>query len=868
MYVLCNPTRQLSDICRQQTWHLLIKTPGTLHLQLNILQWLRTNDSITCTDTNTRILELAEFLVSNKNIDYCTAISPMIMSTALELVRLNCDFKPNIVMMEDIIEHVDKDIGSLIMCLLAEMVPMSPSTNLLDIIKLGSMLFDKLNCDKISAYSLVASILPWMAYANILSSEALDIATNLINKITNKNDWNESTHDFSTNKIHSVLCHSHENIQFYTDICICIKSWSTDNFIEWLDNLFKSTESHIYKYKIILSGIFLYTNNLEILSKTGKILCKIIKKYPNYASSVLSQVLYKLSNTKQVDNTNELLFMIPEMVVSKENVPIVIHTLEALIAAGEPLKYLAIELYLRAWKIEPRCHRHLLAALIDISKNDTTLKGNVTCANAMKFICENRSEHGAELVPLLSFILNKCTDTGNSGASALALRGISALCVSGVADVCSTWQVLSPKMNKEERSIVIQSICEFFKDISVDTTHLKEDLEKLLRIALTKLWEYALFETTRDMNIVQSAFNALSAYTIEQMELSDLPDNFKSHLKPTNKNIDSKKKQVSKDDEEEEGLLYIPSTCWITMLQIIHEPTRKFAGDLIIKFISDELYSFRTGIYMWPMGEPVNFKYLPEKSPTKAIGEFLRRYEYPSSPETQKIVLECLRIYSHKYIKPLPPIKFEVFNSALKISDKAWNYGITISCHQSAVSQSAREFLSNYIKETTKNISSGNEKFDKAWQLCTHLEDICRGVTSNIVGPFIEFTTGYIVDRAIVDIENGSWMFEVLMNNYSNALKNDLVHHDNETLLTNILEKLLDKIDIDNKIFKYLIKALVDLPTEVIERITLPSVWDEITNDKLKKSIIVRAGLVLKRDNEIPLSWMNEMVRAAAPLPG
>ncbi|KAF7997692.1 hypothetical protein HCN44_008865 [Aphidius gifuensis] len=64
------------------------------------------------------------------------------------------------------------------------------------------------------------------------------------------------------------------------------------------------------------------------------------------------------------------------------------------------------------------------------------------------------------------------------------------------------------------------------------------------------------------------------------------------------------------------------------------------------------------------------------------------------------------------------------------------------------------------------------------------------------------------------------------------------------------------------------VKALVDLPTEVIERITLPSVWDDITNDKLKKSIIVRAGLVLKRDKEIPLSWMNEMVRAAVPLPG
>lgn len=862
MYIICSPTSQVSESCRQRTWQLLIKTPCTLHLQLDILQWLRTNNLETCIDTNTRILELTEVLISRKNIEYCTAISPLIMTCALELLKLNCDIRPSITIMESIIEHINPDVANIIMYLVAEMIVISPAIYLSDIINLGMRVFDKLNCDRISTYSFIGTILPWMAYANPLSSDALDTITDFIRKVAYKSFWKNSSKKLYFNQIFSTLCHAHHSIQFYAEICSHMDTWKIESFTEWFDKLLQATESHAYKYRIILCGLFLNTNNIKIFSRTKEVLCRIVKKFPSYANSVMSSVLYKLSKSCEVRITNELLFMIPEMAVTKENLPVIIHTLETFLAAGDPLEYIAIELYLRAWKIEPRYYRYLLSALINISKKDLTRKGKVTCANALKFICENRPESGVELVPLLSYILNNATD---SAASSLALRGISALCISGVADVFSTWQVLSPKMQQFNCSIVIKSMCEFFIGVSVDTTYSQENREQLLRQVLKKLWEFAFLKTIKNTSIVQSAFRALSVYTLEQMQLIDLPIIYRSSLKPPQNALENDKDERTIESD----LSFIPGSCWISMLKVIHENARSIAGDFIIKLISDELYSFRSGIYTWPMGEPIDFKYLAEKSPVKAIGEFLRRYKYPSSPDVDKVILECLRIYSHKYLKPLPPIRFEIFNAALKISDKGWTYGITLACHQSTVSPSAREFLSNYIKETTKKISSSAEEVDnRMWQLCTHLEDICRAITSNIVGPFLDVTTNYIVERAIVGIKKSRSMFKELMNKYSKTLNNDLVHHDNKTAITNVLEKLFNTIEKENELFNFLVNALVELPIEKIERMTLPSVWDRITNDKLEKAIVVRAGLVLKRDNEIPLSWMNEIIRVAGPISG
>ncbi|KAH0539537.1 focadhesin [Cotesia glomerata] len=877
IYIIANPTNSSLENCRQQAWSLLIRTPGALELQLEIIQWLRTINLSSCITTNNLILEFTELAVTKKNFKLFSALTPLIMALAFDLLKHNCDPRSNIVMIESILESTGTEdinhlnfmheslISSVILSILSEMLVITPVIYLHDLIKIAALIVNKLGCNEIVAYSLLGSILPWMAYATPLSSEALEIADNLIITITTKTfTRNKYPENIYNDDLYNYLSHSSRYVQFYTNLCVHIESCV--NLNTCLDKLSNIPKEFLYNYKLIIGGIFLSSKSTETILKAISLLVRVAKENNSYAGHVLSMLLYKLSKSKEIEVTKKLLYILPELAVSKENVPIIIQTLQTFLAADKPLKYVGVNLFLKAWMVEPRCHRYLMMGLIDMSSNDKSMEANITCAKAMVFICENRPEHGAELVPLLSQILNRCGDIDGSAASALALRGISALCDAGIADICSTWRVLAPKMNKEDRSIVIKSLCDFFATVPTNSAHPEDQFEELVDESLTKLWELTSFETTRNLEIIEAAFKALSAYTISQIKISVLPEVFLKDLPASKVN--------SEEVKTEMAFTYVPSTCWITMLETIHEPALSLAGNLIIKFITDELYGFKTGIYMWAMGEPINFKYLPEKSPVRAVGEYLRRFSIENlNTEKKKIMMECLRIFSYKYPKPLPPIKWELFTKAINVSPESWTAGITLACHQAAVSPSTKEFLSKYLTKMTKkcdnsDVTITSKEFKECWHLCTHLDDICRGVTSGVLAPFLDVTLNCIIEKAMVDDETAVDMFDQLMGFYSKTLKDDLVHFDNKTLIFGILEKLFDKIDVDSKIFEAYTKALLEMTAEKIERITLPNVWEEITNDKLRKAIIIRAGLVLKRDNEIPLSWMNEIIRVSSSEPG
>ncbi|XP_015112236.1 focadhesin [Diachasma alloeum] len=873
VYILCNPTLNLPESCKQQAWHVLIRTDETLHLQLEILQWLPMNDSNSCVDTSNRILELSEYLVASKNTELCTALLPLVAAVALDLLKHNCDPRANILMMETMIDYADETVGSIVMFLLSEIVEITPSVYLPNIIELGSMLLSKSACNETSSYSFMGSILPWMAYASLLSSEALKTAKSLISSITEKRDWPLPQLPQPSPLPAGQLQHSNPNYQFYSIICCHL---SPEALVPWLERLSQAPAGVLLAYKHVLSGLFLQTSASPITSLTSKALSRISKASPDFALNVLSLVLHKLTKSKDISQTKEVLFTVPDLGISKENMPTIIHVLETLSSSDAPLKYVAIELYLKLWEVEPRCHRYLLSALITLTSNDSSFMGTVTCANAMKLICERRPEQGAELVPLLSQILNKCTSNTGSAASALALRGISALCVSGVADVCSTWRVLSPRMSGEKRTVVIVSICEFFGDIPLASSYLEDDFNELLGESLRKLWDYACHE---NMEIVEAAFKALASYKVQQMRVSHLPESFSAVPRSNGGRGGGGSEELL-----EEEPAYVPGACWVQMLGNVREQALSTAGDLLIKFINEELYSYRSGIYMWPMGEPVNFNYLPDKSPARSIGEYLRHYESGTakskfnidgdprhesnkSSGRDRVAVECMRIFSMKYPKALPPVQFSLLSDAINISDETRAYGVSLACHQAAVSPSAKEYLSKLLGEMSDCGSMSPQEFTKCWHVCGHLGDVCRGAASSVLGPFLDATINYIVERAIVDNDSAVVMFREVMKSFANILRDDLVLHDNKTIIGNILERLGDKVDVDHKIFGSIVEAMLELPTEQIERMTLPSVWEEVTTERLEKAIEIRGGLVMKRNNEIPLSWMNEMLWVCSTVP-
>ncbi|XP_043255223.1 focadhesin [Colletes gigas] len=854
LYVLCNPSLNSLDCCLQPVWQLLIESKHGVRLRTEVLLWSCTTENCVVVNTNNRILELTEKALLEKDVEYCTALMPMIASLTLRLLKYGSDPEPNFYMLSNIIDRCNIHIGNLMLALMAEIITICPAIYLYKALQICMTITIKMSYNCIFFNTLKASILKWMAYPSVLCSDALDMATNLT-KRTFIEPQSTSDDTVFTSKIFETFACSDSYVQFYVEIVRYLNVWNSNDILSWLKNM-----SHIpidlkTKCKLLLSGLFLQTTNSEVVELCCEVLVDISVKRKSFESHLLSLVLHKLIKSRNSTESKYLLHVLPELVTMKENFPIVIHTLDTLLKGEKQLKYFTIELYLKTLRKEPRCYRFVSPAIIRLMKNDHSWYSNATCARAMKYICENHPEHGEALVPLLSQILNRSTDTNGGTASALTLQSISALCKASITDIFSTWKVLAPKMEKEKRTIVLESLCELFGDVtSYPSSQSVKEYDELIDDIITNLWKYV---TYNDVRVIKAALNALSSFRIEHIPLKTLPEIFRCHLVLPAAHATTPLDEIKKP---EDVLSYIPGSCWIAMLQKVNKAALSAAGELLISFITEEVSGFRTGIYHWPQGDPQNFKYLPEKSVIRTIGEFLRRAD-KSSANNHRIIIECLRIFAHRYPKPLPNINWSFLNDTVDISPDAKKYVLFIGCHQASTSSSAKALVENYLL-MYKSVAESDSvlKSNEYLLLYSCLEDLCETMPPNSIKPFLETTLEYVTEKISYDDENAINAFCSIMSSYARTIKNNKVHDGNSALLPSLLENLSDKIDLTHNRFESYFTAALELPTNYLERMTSPKVWWDITHNKLRNAIAIKAKLALEKRFESLLMWLNEVI--------
>ncbi|XP_031825424.1 focadhesin isoform X2 [Nomia melanderi] len=857
LHILCNPFSNPLDCCVQPFWQLLIKSDHGMCLQTEVLLWLYIAEIHSCINTNYRILEFAEKVSREKNKEYCTALAPVLASLSLQLLKHGSDPRPNFIMLFVIIDQCDTCIGNLMLILMSEIITLCPTVYLYSVLQICTTITKKMYCTDIFLNTLVASILKWMAYPSLLCSDALDMATDLLKEIfIQRSPAHNETMVMS--KIFEAFTHFEPCLQFHVEIVRCLNTWEPNDIVLWLKRMSQVPIDLKNKCKLLLAGLLIQTNSSEIAELSCNILVDVCREVKSFQSHLLSLVLHKLTKSKTSTELKYLLLVVPELATVKENIPIITYTLDTLLLGDRQLKCFAIELYLKTLKEQPGCYRFVSAAIIRLMKNDTSWHSAATCARAMKFICENHPEHGETLVPLLSQILNRSTDTYGGTASALALKSISALCKASVIDISSTWRVLAPKMEKEKRAIVLESLCELFGDVPSYPSSLPiEEYDQLISDVVSNLWKYA---TCNDPRVIESALKALASYRLEQISLETLPASFQSHLIVQETPMDATEKPKY-------AFPYVPGTCWIEMLRNINKAALSSAGNLLIAFVNEEVNSFRSGIYVWPHGEPHNFKYLPEKSVIRGIGEYLRRSDKLES-SSRCVITECLRVFAHKYPKPLPNVDWSFLKNTIDLSPEAKKYTLSIACHHAKTSLSAKSFveqcLSAYTSITDIDLNLKSDEYAVWYQ---NLDDLCQAVQPSTIKPFLETTLEYVVEKITFDNEHFINLFISIMSSYARTLRNEEVYDGNSTLLSGLLEKLFDKIDLTRQHLQSYVTAVLELPTKHLEIITSPRTWTEITTHKLKNAVAIRAELVIKKCSEFSLMWLNEHIEEAASVP-
>ncbi|XP_046818790.1 focadhesin [Vespa crabro] len=859
IFILCNPSSSLSDGCKEKAWQL-IKSSNALELQIEILLWLRTNDTDNCLETYYKIFGFAMVSLSKNDKDTCIALLPLLSSVCICFLEHGFDPVVNLDTISTIINKYNNLSGNIILALMSEIIVICPGYYLANVLQLCELILNKMSCNITLINMLIASLLKWMPYPSVLCAEALTKANALINKAVTETKWTKEATNPHPEGIFAKLIHFDAYIQFYTESIDFLNTITETNILSWLKALSKSPIDLRYKYRLILSGLFLQSKNVIVTKDICDILMQITKEIIVFASHMLPLIMHKLSKSRDPDESKYLLLTLPELAITKENVPIINRTLQTLFHSEGPLKYFALELYLTMNDKDPRCYQYLSSALMETSQNDKSWYADVTCARVIKHICEERPKCAEELAPFISQILNKCVDTNGSAATALALKGISALCSSSVISIISVWKVLAPKMKKEKRTIVMKTLCELFGNIPSYLNRNNSAYDTLITEILEILWSYVI---QNDPEISEAALKAIALYRLEDIPLQTLPDDFKydTTSQPSTSASSNTPENIS------QCIPAVSSTCWIKMLEKVNKTILNAAGNVLISFITNEVKSFRSGIYNWPHGEPNNFKYLPERSIIRVVGEHLRRIDMTKS-FNENVAIECLRIFAFKYPKPLPNINWNFLHKTTEISYKAKEYSLTIACHHSVISLSARSFVEHYLSMFENDSSIKDLLQSKEHEiLYANLEILCEAVQAHKIKPFLDTTLSHVIKNLLSDDDTNVILFKNIMHSYARALKNETINDAIRTLLSTTLNNLLDEIDLTQEYFKPYISAVLALSVDHIERMTSPNVWWETTVKKLKNAIIIRAELALNNDFEMPLNWMNELINLIATIP-
>lgn len=238
-------------------------------------------------------------------------------------------------------------------------------------------------------------MIQWIAYPSFISPATVDEIQELVKSISH--DLVHNTESVETLKYNTALFSS--RIRYFNpDIALAYSITILSEKImnpkkqvllgSFIQNMDSCNIQFSVKISKVFRGMFLMDNmSLDICQLNYKILLGFLKVDECFASMFLMSNLYKLANDKDPDHHIMLLKGIPEFGVIKENIPIILNTLQAL--NQKNMTIICIELYLRLWKIEPRTYSFLFKILSENTKG-LEWEQHITKANTIKEICEHK----------------------------------------------------------------------------------------------------------------------------------------------------------------------------------------------------------------------------------------------------------------------------------------------------------------------------------------------------------------------------------------------------------------------------------------------------------------------------------------------
>lgn len=865
LYVLCDPqtTPHLPPESRQKTWSLMLHFLDDVSVRQLIFQsipWFQISDESRCVEAGMMLLDLCESSLKTRDGQLCVALAPLAAASIRNLVTRGADPEPCLATVYQLL-CISPNAASCVILLLADTITVCPATFLASILKSCKEIFDLHACSRLSMYAVVSALLPWLASPSVLTREALQLGTKLLLEIREAPAlyWSSTTSRLCANPWFRLLRHSFENVHEAAELCRVSESWRSEAEVkEWLTLVKMSSPSFVGRFSPHFCSLLIAGAADEIEEQgdvinwpTLSVLDWLVNNGPEASGRVTLTLLYQLAQEKRPLHQVALLRAIATMGKHEENMVLILGVLKSLSLGGFYSSTLALDLYLRVWKVQPRAYRFLHELLTTPFKGDNPdliWELNIAKASVMREICyTNPDAHGSELVPVLSQILSQNASEEGSIASALAVQGITSLCRSGIMDIASTWRGLAPKLLHDKRPGVIVSLCELLSVVSCLSTTTGKYEEFISEVIVT-LWGWTQHSNTE---VACAALRALSEFHLDQLTLKTMPAAFRLNLKLPSAFC---KTPIDAARDPVDVLPYIPGDCWRQVLQGLGklEDRKDAVCSMLACFMRQEIKLFHRGLYnqLPSKPEPTSYEHLHESSMLKTMFSIC----YQTTKHETTLVALALSILAKEFPRPLPPVSWNILEERLKDSDTVRRDCLQILAKQCHSSQSANRILLNVL--TSMNLPADMEDCKILFSMLNYLG---QGIPPNHLGPFVNKCIFYATE-GLKNEHSTENLLKTFLGYIKMALRSQDVHEANATALANIVENLAEHLEVSQEVFDSYVECALVLPAKNVERIISPTLWWETSPHKIQSAVRVSSAIAMAQDSDMPLAALNESI--------
>ncbi|NXF86617.1 FOCAD protein, partial [Eubucco bourcierii] len=347
--------------------------------------------------------------------------------------------------------------------------------------------------------------------------------------------------------------------------------------------------AHVY----LLVAYLLVQENGDCLHDVLTTTTEIAKADCSQVPNLISVLIFKLGRPLEPALYRDVLYTLPTLGVHKVCVAQILRTIHTL-GSVPKLRAIALRLMTSLWERQDRIYPELqkFLAMSDLPSlsldKDTQWEMLIAKAATIRDICRQRPyQHGADMLAAISQVLNEYSKPDQASPAAIVLQGLQALCEAEVVCICSTWNVLSPKLSCDTRPLILKALNELFALVPSLTVNTKE-YEKFKAQAVSFLWNNT---QNKDAIVAVSAYKALSSFGAEEHKILHLPE----QARPEPDSLEEA--GMNEDEDVKEADIFVPGSSYIKLLSLTPASVLGAFEEFATSLVKQEMTNMPRSVY-------------------------------------------------------------------------------------------------------------------------------------------------------------------------------------------------------------------------------------------------------------------------------